>query len=386
MKTALYTTLFFVGFISCKSVEKMVEKGEYDRAFNYSISKLQGEKNKKTEYVKALEKAYFKLNTSSVREIEKLDPTSKPDNWNRVLNIYKSMESRQEKLEPLLPLVSEDRYRATFEIKNYTDLIRNAEDKTCLYYYDNAITLIGRTERTGEKEYAREAYDELKKIEIYKNNYQDIEKLKDKALMLGLININIEIFNDLRDFQSNTIERELLSLPVSRLDDIWHEFKTGNEGNITPDYTILVELNNISFSPERERLNNYTESNEILIRKDKVKEKRDTADVWVEKEVWEKVRADVSEIFREKKSELHGRIILTKTNTKESLKTIPISIYHDFTGYACKFNGDERALSAGSRKKLDAYCELFPPDYVMAEDLAIAFKNTIFDEIKKMKF
>ncbi len=386
MKTIIYTSIFIVGLISCKSVEKMVEKGEYDRAFNYSISKLQGEKNKKTEYVKALEKAYFKLNGTALREIEKLNPESKPENWSRVLNIYQSMDKRQEILEPLLPLVSEDRYKATFDIKNYSELIRNAEDNACLYYYNNAYALIARTERTGEKEYARDAYDEIKKIEIYRSNYKDTEKLKEKALKLGLITINFEILNDLRDFHSNTIERELFTLPISRLDDIWHEFRMGNDDKMRSDYTILIELNNISFSPEREKLNNYTESKEILLRKDKVREKRDTAEVWVEKEVWEKVKADISEIFREKKSELHGRIIVIDSRTKENIKTIPVNVFHDFTGYGCKFIGDERALTDASRKKLDPYCELFPSDYAMADDLATAFKNVIFDEAKKLRF
>lgn len=68
------------GLASCKSVEKMVEKGEYDKAFNYAISKLEGEKNKKTEYVEALEKAYSKLNECLTKESEKLKPAVKPEN------------------------------------------------------------------------------------------------------------------------------------------------------------------------------------------------------------------------------------------------------------------------------------------------------------------
>ena len=105
MKTLFYTLVLIAAFSSCRSVEKMVEKGEYERAFNYSISKLQGEKNKKTEYIKALEKAYFKLNSASAREIERLNAPAKPENWSKVLHLYHSMEDRQERLEPLLRCV-----------------------------------------------------------------------------------------------------------------------------------------------------------------------------------------------------------------------------------------------------------------------------------------
>ena len=103
MKTIFYTFVVLAGLSSCKSVEKMVEKGEYDKAFNYAISKLEGEKNKETEYVKALEKAFVKLNSASLREIEKLNADAKPENWSRVLSLYTTMENRQEKLDPLLP-------------------------------------------------------------------------------------------------------------------------------------------------------------------------------------------------------------------------------------------------------------------------------------------
>ena len=386
MKTLFYTFIVLAGLSSCKSVEKMVEKGEYDKAFNYAISKLEGEKNKKTEYVKALEKAFSKLNSASLREIEKLNPAVKPENWNRVLSLYTTMENRQEKLDPLLPLESEDGYVASFDIKNYRNEILNAEDNTCLYYYNNANNLISKAEKSGQKLYARDAYDELKKIERYKISYRDSERLKEKALELGLTRIYIDIFNDLRDFHSNSIERELLSLNISKLDNLWNEFSIGPEGEKNPDFVVVVELNDIDFSPERERANSYTEFREILVKKEKVKEKRDSVDVWVEKEVYEKVRADITEIFREKKSELHGNLRVVNTFSKETINNIPINVYFDFSGYGCKFVGDERALTDESRKKMDAYIEFFPSDFDMADDLASAFKNTVLNEIKKVRF
>jgi hypothetical protein len=363
-----------------------VEKGEYDKAFNYAISKLEGEKNKKTEYVKALEKAYSKLNSATLREIEKLNPEVKPENWSRVLSLYTTIENRQEELDPLLPLESEDGYVASFDMKNYRNDIITAEDNTCLYFYTNAKNLISKAEKSGQKLYARDAYDELKKIEKYKTYYRDSENLKEKALGLGLTHIYVDIFNDLRDFHSNSIEKELLSLNISKLDNLWNEFSIGPEGEKNPDFVVVVELNDIDFSPERERANSYTEFREILIKKDKVKEKRDSVDVWVEKEVYEKVRADITEIFREKKSELHGNIKILNAYTKESVKNVPINVYHDFTGYGCNFIGDERALTDASKKKLDTYIEFFPSDFDMAEDLAGALKNTVMNEIKKVKF
>ncbi|MBK8624441.1 MAG: hypothetical protein IPN86_02325 [Saprospiraceae bacterium] len=386
MRTLFYTLILLVGIFSCKSVEKMVEKGEYDKAFSYAIDKLEGEKNKKTEYVKALEKAYFKLNSVSFKEIEKLNANVRPENWSRVLSIYKTIENRQERLDPLIPLVSENGYVASFDMKSYREEIRVAEDNTCLYYYNNAIALIERTEKTGDKIAAKNAYDELKKIERYKARYQDSDLLKDKALSLGLTTVHFEVYNDLRDFHGNNIAQDLLTLPVSDLDNLWFDYSIGKSASRNADFVVIVDLTGIDFSPERERVNTYSESKEILIRKDKVKEKRDSVDVWIEKEVYERVRADVTEIFREKKSELHGKLRVMHTRSKEYIKNIPINVYHDFNGYGCKFAGDERALTPESKKRMDNYLEFFPSDIAMAEDLSGVFKNAVMTEVKRLRF
>lgn len=386
MKAFFYTLMLLVGIASCRSVEKMVERGEYDRAFNYAISKLQGEKNKKTEHVKGLEKAYAKLSSTSLREIEKLNANAKPENWSRVLTIYKAMENRQERLDPLLPLVSENGYVASFDLKSLREEIAIAEDNTCLYYYNNAKDLLDRSEKTKDKIYARNAYEELKKIDTYRARYRDIDALKTRALNLGLTTIYFEVYNDLRDFHGHSIERDILNLPVSTLDNLWYDFSIGEKNGLNPDFVVLVELLNINFSPERERVNTYSESKEILVSKAEGKEKRDTLDVIVKKEVYEKVRADIIEVFREKKSELNGRVRILDTRTNEYLKTIPINIFHDFNGYGCRYTGDERALTPESKKRMDNYLEFFPSDLAMTEDLSSAFKNAVMVEVRKVRF
>jgi hypothetical protein len=363
----------------------MVEKGEYDKAFNYAIKKLEGERNKKTEYVKALEKAYFKLQSASLREIERYNAAEKPENWSRVLNVYNNMESRQNRLDALLPLVSEDGYTAHFDIKNYHSEIATAEENTCHYYYNNALSLLDRSEKSKDKMLSRQAYDELKKIERYKSRFRDSESLKEKALRLGLTRIHVEIYNDLRDFHSNDIERELSDLPLSRLDDLWNDYSFA-DNKVRPDYIVVLELRDVSFSPERERVNTYSEATEILVRKEKVKEKRDTSFVWVEKEVFEKVRADITEVFREKQSELRGNIRIIDTRTNESINNIPVNVLHNFKGYGCKFVGDERALTQESKNRMDGFLEMFPSDFNMADDLSNAFKDVVMNEIDNIRF
>ncbi|MGB4959687.1 MAG: hypothetical protein WBO36_09435, partial [Saprospiraceae bacterium] len=170
------------------------------------------------------------------------------------------------------------------------------------------------------------------------------------------------------------------------LNSLWQQFTVDDKAKNTADYIVEMELLNMAFSPERERSNSYVESNEILIRKDKVKERRDSVDVWVEKEVYERVKAEVIEVFREKKAELNGAIHIFDNRTREKIKTVPVNVFNDFVGYGCRFLGDERALTAASKKKMDGFLELFPPDSHMADELTTAYRNVVTNEVRRMKF
>lgn len=74
MKTILYTTIsiFFLITTACKSVDKLVDQGRYDEAIVLATKKLAGKKNKKTKHVRALEKAFAKVNERDLLHITHL--------------------------------------------------------------------------------------------------------------------------------------------------------------------------------------------------------------------------------------------------------------------------------------------------------------------------
>lgn len=387
MRSKMYTLVILITIFSCKSVEKMVERGEYDEAFSYSISKLQGEKNKKTSYVQALEKAFVKLNNASFKEIQQLDVVNRPENLSKAIRLYQVLEARQNRLDPLLPLISKDGYVASFDMVDYTNLVIKAEEGACQYFYDNGRRLLNEAKSIGNKAMAKKAFTSFNMAQSYRSHYKDTDKLKSEAIAVGLTKINFEVKNEMRDFYSRDIEREIWNLPVSNLDNIWYDYSIGNpEKAKEADFTVVVVLEDIDFSPERERINNYIETKDVVIRKEKVKQKRDTTVVWLEKEIFQNVRADISEIIREKKSKLLGTVKVFDHINNEYIKSIPINVYNDFQGYACNFIGDERALTQESRNKLDSCIETFPPDYVMADDLAAAFASSVMAQAKRLSF
>ncbi|MBT8189816.1 MAG: hypothetical protein KJO29_05265, partial [Bacteroidia bacterium] len=73
MKNLLYIVLGLVLISSCRSIEKMVDQGQYDEAILFAAEKLAGKKNKKTKYVKGLEEAFAKITRHEMSLIERLD-------------------------------------------------------------------------------------------------------------------------------------------------------------------------------------------------------------------------------------------------------------------------------------------------------------------------
>lgn len=383
MKTFFYIAVFTLSLASCKSVEKMMAKGEYEKAFDYAIDKLSDSKVKKTEHVKALEKAYSKLNSASIKEIDRLNATSKPENWSKVHAEYKRLINRQDRLEFLLPLVSESGYKASFDIKNYNTELIHAEDNTCAYYYSNAKSLIERAESTGNKMDARSAYDELAKIFRFKKSYLDTEQLREKALKLGITYINIEVDNRLVNFHGDIIEDKLWEMPLSSMDDLWNDFSL-EKSDKRFDYSIVITLDNMNLGTEAERAHTTSHSREVLVRKEKVKEIKDSVEVWVEKEVYENLKADMTEIFREKNSELHGNISVYNNLNNKLIDNVPINIYDNFKGYACQVIGDLEAIPDDKKRNRDTFLELFPSDRDVSKNLAIAFQKSVINEINRV--
>lgn len=80
----------------------------------------------------SMSKHWKKLIVSSIalhskQEIERLNATSNPENWSKVHAEYKRLINRQDRLEFLLPLVSESGYKALFDIKNYNAELSHAK-------------------------------------------------------------------------------------------------------------------------------------------------------------------------------------------------------------------------------------------------------------------
>jgi len=360
----------------------MVESGNYDEAFSYAVSKLRGEKNKKTEYVKALEKAFDKLQSRDENTIVDLNAANNPDRWDRVYNVLSDMQNRQNALEPLLPLISKEGYKAGFSLDNYSSRLAIAENNICAFHYNEAVNLIAKSKSNKDKTLARTAYDELDVVARYKNNYKNSASLREEAIRLGRVVVFYDLITD-NVIIPVALKNEILNMPISQYDNLWVDHVMGGQDiSTSADFVVAIELLQILTGSEMESANHYQESKDVLIETKTVKEKRDSVDVIVEKQIFEKRTAYITEVFRSKESVMQGKLRLFDNKTKEFLTEIPISVYNNFKGYGCNYTGDYKAMTPETCDKLDHNLELFPSDNDVALVMTRAFRSTIVNEAK----
>ena len=386
--TALFVSLVIL-FTSCKDINKLVEAGKYDEALRYGVDKLKGKKNKKTDYVIALEKAYAKLNDRDLNEIAHLSNTPKKYSFDRIVDIYIKMEARQNYVLPLLPLISEDGYVATIDIRNYPSIIHEAKLTAAEFHYNMTLGYMIDA-RSGNKSMARNAFHTIENIEYYIFNYKDTHSLKKEAYDLGQQHILLETYADGSNIAFDHAMDIISRINIEDMNTLWTKYHNVDDGK-NYDYIVTIELNDILPGVEREKIRLYSETKEIVDkhipstdRSGKIH--KDSLGNTIFVDVRKVVNAEIEEISRLKEAEMIGKIVVLNNKTNTHNKTTPIHINNVFDDTACILRGDERALSDITKSKIKSNPQHFPSDYDMTMNLAYSYKETVENLLKKERY
>ena len=380
MKKIIYTLLTVVLITSCRSIDKMVESGNYDQALKFGVDKLRGQKNKKTKFVKGLEKAYAKLNEQDLNRINHLKLNGKRNSYDRIVDIYTTMENRQQYVMPLLPLISEDGYLADINVTDYTGLIHEASKIASQKHYDVAMELLESARTTGDKVDARSAYDQFEEAQFYFDDYKDTRVLKREAYDLGQSRILIEPYTGGSNFAFDHTLDIISNINVARLNNKWEKFYTQDNGTIPFSYIATIEVTDILPGVERERYNTFTETKSVVDGQVALTDRggnvvKDTSGniIYVNKLI--DVTAQIEELQREKFAEMSGRLVVINALDNTLVNNVPINVTHEFSDYACTFRGDKRALSDVTFKRIKNNCSPFPTDYEITTTMAYTYKD-----------
>jgi len=387
MKWILYTFTLLIVISSCKSVQELVDKGDYDGAIYLAAKKLHGKKNKKTKHIQGLEEAFAKVNARDFAFVQSLNAETYPERWDKAYDVLSQIERRQEKISPFLPLISKDGYVGYFELTNVYPLLEEASLNAANYHYANAERLLEgiNYERKAD---ATEAFHSLKKIDRYFNDFKNKSSLEQTAHHYGITRVILETSNSANAYLPGDLQEELLSVNIPALNSFWTTFFTKAPQDLPMDFQVMLDIDDLDVSPEKESERVYVESREIVDGFSYVLDQngnvaKDSLGNDITEDRTVNITASIVELLREKAAYVKGSLKIIDLNQEQLIDEFPIAAEAIFTSYASRYFGDERALTSRSRNRLRNEPQRFPADeeliYQAAEDVKYTMTNYIQD-------
>lgn len=355
----------FLCFVSCTNVQKMIDRGQYDRAINHLTHKMAGQKKRDKEKVLALEFAFKKAQETDLKNEMALRNMDDADKWNRMYALHTQMEERQSKIEPFLPLVADDGYQASFHFVNLTELKKESKRNAADFYYQSAQSLLEESRQRGDKAAAREALQYLKRIDTLFNQYKDKEALKKSAIQLGQQHYWVKILNHTQQIIPEASEREMLSIGLDQLNTLWKSYDVIRNPSIRYDYVIELELTELVISPEREKSRIYDDVNEI-VREELVRDKhgkvlKDSLGKDLKEKVKTRYIATIEEVTQLKTVQLKGRLKFIHGASGDIESSKPMEVDGLFENkFARLLKGDHEFLTEECKKSMKGKALPFP--------------------------
>ena len=390
MRAFLFSIVALLIFSSCSSVkrnQKFIAEGDYDRAIDLAVKKLQKDKyvEKNDEHIILLEEAYKKAVSEDTRRINFLKKSNESNKSRSIYLLYKKLEDRQFLVRPLLPLYSKTLGRnADFKFKDYSSQIITAKQNYVADLYNEAVRLKNRN----TVEDYRDSYYLLCDIHDLQPNYKDVNTLLDDTRFLGTDFVMVSLNNRTNQVIPFRLERELLDFNTYGLNNFWTEFHSKPENGIEYTHAIDLNLRNIAISPERISETEERRSQRI---KDGWEYKKDRNGNYVldregnkiKVDVYKNVTAIVNITTQEKAVQVAGEVIYKDLLNNRNLNNYPLASEFVFENTFATYRRDKQALSQNDWIWVQNRFVHFPTNEQMVFDAGEDMKERLKEILKR---
>lgn len=359
--------------LGCASVEKHIEKGDYDKAMEVATRKIAGKDQPHPRYVRALETAFNRVTDEELAQAERMTSRADPD-WPNIHVLYDRITRRQDALLPLLPVVDRNGYVAQFRFAEVDALWDETLDSATIQLYDEALALL-QNGRDGDRQSARDAYARFGDVENFRENYRQTRALRREAEELGVVNVLLETENRSRAWLPFGFERDLERLQRRVTDTRWRKYDLQARADRDYHYVARIVLRRAEVSNDNQDVERFTEQRTITDGTEPVLDAAGNAviDTLTGRRLTRPRRVNVS-------AEVFSYLLY-----KDALLSADLEIYDAdgrlvdrdnaevtavFEDNYFDFRGDRRALSQEVRNNLDRGRPRFPDDGELLEDAA----------------
>ena len=217
------TILFLITIIliaSCGSVNKQMQRGNYDAVIDKSIKKLI-KKPDNADDIKTLDRAYKLANERDLERIKYLKLENNPNNWDEVFRRYDNLKARQSRVRTILPLNLQGR-TINYEYIDYDMQMVDSKRKAAEYFYANGQKLLNNPDRAS----SREAYYQLIRAQEYSgDSYPGLTEMIIQAKLRGTSKALVQVSNSTLLKITPEFEQELLTFNTQGLNSEWVEYR-----------------------------------------------------------------------------------------------------------------------------------------------------------------
>ena len=392
MKKITFLLSLFVLISSCgvKQTRNSLTSGNYDQAIDNAVSNLRTNKDKKgkQDYVYILEEAFAKAKDRDLNAINLLAKDANPAQLEKLYNTYLQLNSRQEKIKPLLPLklIKEGR-NAIFPFDNYNDQIINSKNALSAYLYANAKKLMA----TSDKMNFRKAYDDMDYLNQINPNYKDVLRLMDDAKFKGSDYVSVYTKNETNMIIPARLQNDLLDFSTYGLNDKWTVYHSNKQKGISYDYGMMINFREIYISPEQIKEREFVKERIIKDGLKKLidangKEVLDEKGKVVMVDNLKTVTARIYEFRQFKSCQITAKIDYINFRSNQLLQSFPITSEFIFENIYATYKGDRRASDDNYYSYFDKRAVAFPNSEQMVYDTGEDLKAKIKDIITRNRF
>ena len=388
--TLLLSLFFLASACGVKQTQNLVGSGNYDQAIDNAVLNLRSNKDKKgkQDYVYLLEEAFAKAKDRDLNALTLLTRDVNPAHSEKIYNTYLSLNSRQEKIKPVLPLklIKEGR-NAIFPFDNYNDKIIESKNALSAYLLTNAKKLI----ETRDKMNYRKAYDDMDYLNQINPNYKNVVQLMADAKYKGSDYVWVYTQNETNTIIPARLQNDLLDFSTYGLNDKWTVYHNNKQKGITYDYGMIINFRHIYISPEQIKEREFVKERVI---KDGVKKLIDANGKEVLDEKGKVVTVDnmrnatvhIYEFRQFKSCQITAKVDYITIANNQLLQSFPITSEFIFENIYATFKGDRGASDDNYFSYFDNRAVAFPSNEEIVHDTAEDLKTKIKDIIIRNSF
>ena len=392
MRFPIFLLLSFFVVTSCSSVkrsQKLAAKGEYDKAIDLAVKKLQKNLRSKDAdaHIGILVDAFKKATEDDLRQISFYKKEKSQVGIRETYFIYVNMEERQQKIRPLLPLHYQNGRAAKLKMADYTNEIIAAKNNYVASLYGQAEDFM----RRNNKQDYRNAHHVLMQLNTISPNYKDVRNMLDEAHFKGTDFILVKLNNHTAQIIPSRLQDELLDFNTYGLNDLWTEYHGQRDRQINYDFGIDMNFKIIDILPERITEQIFTREASVKDGETTLRDRggnivRDSLGNPVKIDRMIDVKATVKITTQQKNVLVGGTVVYRDLSRKQQMQNFPLSTEFIFENIFATYRGDKRALTTEDLELIRNRFVPFPSNEQMVLDAGDDIKYQLKQILSKNKF